>query len=184
MYWLEDITFNLRTLRARRYKIKNNYGVYLVIFLSILTTLLQSFGGFFPGLGYLISPFATIPITIAVLISVNYGILVYFNTIFLLLLIQSSEIIIFTFSTGLLGIAIGISIKMIRYRIGIIIFSALFLMTGLIIVLFIFNFPILGEYMSTDNYNFIKGISLFMFSLFYSWLWLELTLSIFKKLRI
>lgn len=62
-----------------------------------------------PGIGFLISFLATLPIFLATCFSIRQGILSYTLTIFLLFIIQPSELIIFPFTTGLLGIAMGVA---------------------------------------------------------------------------
>lgn len=62
-----------------------------------------------PGIGYLISFLATLPIFLVTSLSIRQGILSYILTILLLFIIQPSELIIFPFTTGLLGIAIGVA---------------------------------------------------------------------------
>ncbi|SFC09047.1 hypothetical protein SAMN05443252_101830 [Bacillus sp. OV322] len=45
---------------------------------SCFAAIFQSAGGFFPGIGYGISPFATLPIFISIVISIKHGFLSYF----------------------------------------------------------------------------------------------------------
>src|SRR6478735_5589776 len=80
-----------------------------IALLTTLSAILQSAGGFIPVAGLFISPFATTPVIISTALSGKYGFLGYLLTIFLLVLIQPSEVLIFTFTTGLLGIGIGLA---------------------------------------------------------------------------
>ena len=76
--------------------------------MSTLATMFQAAGNLVPGIGLLISPFSTLPI-FAIFYSIREGILSYILTIFLLFIIEPSELIVFPFTTGLLGLALGVS---------------------------------------------------------------------------
>lgn len=97
---------------SRLYKVRVNQTQSLVTIasLSALTALFQSAGGFLPGVGYLISPLSTAPLVLVALISFRSGITAYTLTSLLLLLIQPSELTVFPFTTGLLGMTLGFSI--------------------------------------------------------------------------
>ncbi len=76
-------------------------------FLACVAAILQAAGGFLPGIGYFISPFATLPILISAMFSLKMGVISYFLTILLLFILFPSELFIFPFTTGLIGIGIG-----------------------------------------------------------------------------
>ena len=50
-------------------------------FLACMAAILQAAGGFLPGIGYFISPFATSPILIGAMFSLRMGVMSYFLTI-------------------------------------------------------------------------------------------------------
>src|SRR5690625_4690367 len=65
--------------------------------MAALAAILQSAGGYLPVVGFLISPFTTLPILLVVLVSVRYGIFSYILAACLLLLIEPTELFIFPF---------------------------------------------------------------------------------------
>ncbi|QWU45332.1 hypothetical protein [Bacillus sp. NP247] len=146
----------------------------------VITALLGSFAAIFqtagnliPGIGLFISPFATLPIFLAICYSIREGVLSYILTIFLLFIIEPSELIVFPFTTGLLGIALGVSFLQFKKRIWVVSFSAICLLIGIMIVLDVFRFPVLGPTIRTTVD--IKIISLiFILSFLYCWIYAEL----------
>src|SRR5690606_36472781 len=115
-----------------------------IAFFGAIAALFQSAGGFLPGSGYLISPFSTAPIVLSTLHSLRSGLTVYALSILLLLLIQPSELIVFPFTTGLLGLALGFSMTHFKNRIQVILFSSVALWVGFSLVVYAFRFPLLG----------------------------------------
>ena len=84
--------------------------------MSALATMFQAAGNLIPGIGLFISPFATLPI-FGYLLLYSRGVLSYLLTILLLFIIEPSELIVFPFTTGLLGIALGLSFIQFKRRI-------------------------------------------------------------------
>jgi hypothetical protein len=105
----------------------------------------------------------------------------YFQTIILLFILQPTELVVFPFTTGLLGLGIGASFYFFRSRLSIITTGAILLTVGIMNLLFIFHFPVLGPAFSNSFSLLTTGI-IFLFSFLYSWLWVEMALIIFKKL--
>lgn len=149
---------------------------------TALSVILQSAGGFIPVAGLFISPFATAPIMISSTLSKKYGILGYLLTIFLLILIQPSEVLIFTFTTGLLGMGIGLAYHVWKRRLSLIISGTIALLSGILIVLLVFQFPLLGPSIQ-PAITLPLFLSLACFSFFYSWIWIELSVFLFKRLK-
>lgn len=77
--------------------------------LACMAAVLQAAGGYLPWIGYFISPFATLPILIGALFSFRMGVMSYVLAILLLFILFPSELVVFPFTTGLLGIGIGAS---------------------------------------------------------------------------
>lgn len=154
----------------------------IIAFFSVLTALLQSAGGFLPGPGYLISPFSTAPIVLSTLISLRSGLTAHALSCLLLLLIQPSELIVFPFTTGWLGLALGFGMTHLKNRIQVILFSSVALWMGIALVVYVFRFPILGP---TVPINFQVDISVyvFLFSLLYSSIWTEISLRLLARLK-
>src|SRR5690625_337201 len=91
-----------------------------LIFASLLATiasLLQAAGGLVPIVGFGISPFTPLPIVIATIMHLRYGLFAYLLTIGLLLLLEPMELFIFPFTTGLLGITLGVTLLLLNKRI-------------------------------------------------------------------
>ena len=151
--------------------------------LAALAAILQSAGGFIPFVGLMISPFATAPVIISTVLSLRYGLIGYLLTILLLFIIQPSEILIFAFTTGLLGFGIGVAYYCFKKRLSLILTGALFLLSGIVIVLFLFRFPLLGPSIQADL-SFLFFLSLSGFCFLYSWLWVEISLVLLKRISI
>ncbi|MCM3109406.1 hypothetical protein P9H20_10940 [Lederbergia lenta] len=154
----------------------------LIAYFSCLAAIFQSAGGLFPGIGYLISPLATAPLLLCTALSLPFGLLSYMLTMLLLLIIQPSELIVFPFTTGLLGFGIGISFCFFKRRLNIILGSTMILTLGITTLLYIIKFPVLGPTVST-SFSFFTGGAIILFSLFYSWLWVELSIVCFGRLK-
>jgi hypothetical protein len=148
--------------------------------MGLIAAILQAAGGLIPGIGMLISPFSTAPIIISVLILPSYGILSYFLTIFLLLFIQPSELIIFPFTTGAMAIGIGLGFILFNKGWKVMTFSSLFLCIGICLLLYVFQFPVLGPFLI--EFRALNIIVIYLFSLVYSWIWIELVLRLLPKL--
>jgi hypothetical protein len=146
--------------------------------MGLIAAILQAAGGVVPGIGMIISPFSTAPIIISVLISPSFGILSYLLTIFLLLLIQPSELIIFPFTTGAIAIGIGLGLILFNKGWKVITFSSLFLSIGICFLLYIIQFPVLGPYLL--EFRVLNIIVIYSFSLIYCWLWIELVLRLLR----
>lgn len=156
-----------------------------LVFVALMASLSASFqsaGGLFPGIGYLISPLATAPIVLAMLVSIRFGLLGYCLTLFLLVLIQPSEVIVFPFTTGILGVGLGVGFRYFNRRVGVILSGSVPLFIGIAVLLFVLKFPVLGPGVSSTPSLMVCGL-IFLFSLLYGWLWTELALLMLKRFR-
>ncbi len=149
---------------------------------ACIAAILQAAGGFIPGMGYIISPLATAPILLCSILFIPFGVKSYFMTIMLLLILQPTELIVFPFTTGLLGLGIGASFSFFRKRLSVIATGTILLMLGIMSLIFIFHFPILGPAVS-DSFSFLTTIWIFLFAFLYSWLWVEISLIIFRRIK-
>jgi hypothetical protein len=153
-----------------------------IAMLGSFAAILQSAGGFLPGIGYLISPFATTPILICTIYSVSTGWVAYFLTLGLLLVLIPSELFVFPFTTGLLGIGLGIGFLLLKKRLWIILISSFILTLGIAFLLYIIQFPVLGPAVSS-TFHASQLLSIFLFSLLYSWIWVEGSTKLLKYLN-
>ncbi|KAB2330308.1 hypothetical protein [Bacillus mesophilum] len=182
MYFFKPISDEIRLSQQKFYKRKKTTRIILTSIFSCIAATLQAAGGFLPGIGYFISPLATAPILLCSMFSIPFGVMSYFLTIMLLFVLQPTELIVFPFTTGLLGLGIGASFHFFRRRIKIILTGGLLLMSGIISLLFILRFPVLGPAVP-DSFSFLLTGCIFLFASLYSWLWVEIALIIFKRLK-
>ncbi|MBE5106676.1 hypothetical protein IGI01_15735 [Bacillus thuringiensis] len=168
-YWYQlMIQQDANFVHKKKLSLANN--LVITALMGALATMFQAAGNLIPGIGLLISPFATLPIFFAICYSIRAGILSYILTIFLLFIIQPGELIVFPFTTGLLGIALGLSFLQFKRRIWVVSFSAICLLIGIMIVLDVFRFPVLGPTVHTTMD--IKIILLiFILSFLYCWIY-------------
>jgi hypothetical protein len=165
-YWRKPIISIKANLSFKEMTPTTN--LVIATLLSSFAAIFQSAGGFFPGIGYLISFMSTLPIFLASIISIRHGILSYFLTMLLLLLIQPSELIIFPFTTGLLGVAIGAAFTLFANRILVVSFAGACLFTGIMMILCVFRFPVLGPGVES-SFDFGMAAFILAASFLYSW---------------
>jgi hypothetical protein len=149
--------------------------------LASMAAVFQSAGGFLPGVGYIISPLATAPILFYTMLSLPLGGLVFLLTNLLLLILQPSELMIFPFTTGLMGLGLGAAFQCFESRWTVSAVGALFLTLGISILLFFIKFPVLGPAVP-ESFSLLTTGGILLFSYVYSWIWMELSLLIFNRL--
>ena len=135
--------------------------------LSSIAALFQSAGGLMPGIGFFISAMTTLPVFLSAFISIRQGFLSYCVTILLLWLIQPGELFVFSFTTGALGVVLGVSFYKLKTRLTIVFSSGAVLFAGIMALLFLFHFPILGPGFRT---SFLPLLLAAVFSFLYAWL--------------
>ncbi|WP_052124153.1 hypothetical protein [Ureibacillus manganicus] len=148
--------------------------------LGSMAVILQS-TGIFTGIGFMFSMMSTGPVVLASLLSLRIGLMTYIITCFILALLQPSELLVFLCTTGLLGLSLGIGLKVLKRGLFIVSFGALCLTMGISILLYVLQFPILGPSV-TSQFSIIIILIVVIFSLLYSWLWKIISVSIFKAL--
>lgn len=182
MYFFKPISDEIRLSQIIFNKQNKTIKLILGSVFACMATILQAAGGFLPGIGYFLSPIATAPILLCSMFSIPIGVMSYFLTIMLLFILQPTELMIFPFTTGLLGLGIGASFYFFRKRLSIIVTGTILLMIGIMSLLFIFHLPILGPAVS-DSFSFLTTGTILIFAFLYSWLWVEFALIIFKRLK-
>jgi hypothetical protein len=181
MLWNNDIKDKiLPVIMIVRDKRSFAFKLVASALLGLITAILQSAGGVIPGIGMLISPFSTAPIIINMLISPLFGLLSYILTFFLLLFIQPSELFIFPFTTGAMAIGIGLGLILFNKGWKVISFSGLFLSVGICVLLYLIQFPVLGPFLI--EFRIVNIIIIYLFSLLYCWVWIELLLRLLPRL--
>ncbi|WP_432361585.1 hypothetical protein [Sporosarcina sp. UB5] len=151
--------------------------------MAALAAILQSAGGLLPAIGFAISPLATAPIMLVALISLHSGAFTYILTILLLFLIEPTELFIFPFTTGLLGLGLGWTFYKLTKRPHVAFMNGLLLCIGICIPLYVLGFPVFGPTISA-HFNRLTLLLIFTFSLLYSWIWTELSLFILRKIKV
>jgi hypothetical protein len=183
VYFFKPISDEVRLSQKRFHNQNKTMKLILASIFACMAAILQAAGGYLPGIGYFISPLATAPILLSSMFSIPFGIMSYFLTIMLLFILQPTELIVFPFTTGLLGLSIGASFYFFRKRLSIIFTGTIFLMVGIMNLLFIFHFPILGPTVF-ESFSFLTTGSILLFAFLYSWLWVEMALIIFNRLKL
>ena len=182
MYFIKNISDDSRAIHNKMNERSNTNRLVLVAIFSGIAAILQAAGGFLPGVGFFISPFATAPIIFSSILSKRLGFLSYIITNFLLLIIQPAELFVFPFTTGALGLGIGIALLKNNKRLSILIAGCAALSIGILIVLYGFKFPLLGPIASTSVNGFTVG-GIILFSALYSWIWVEIAVILLKRMR-
>lgn len=182
LYFFNSISAEVRLAQKKIHKLTKIRRLLLGSIFACMAAALQSAGGFVPGVGYFISPLATAPVLLCSMLSISTGVMIYFLTILLLLILQPSELIVFPFTTGIIGLAIGAAFYFLSKRLSIIVVGAVLLMMGIIILLFIFHFPVLGPAVS-GSFSFLTTGMILLFTFLYSWLWVEVGFLMFKRLK-
>ena len=182
MYFIRSISDDIQAAQLQFRNLTKTKRLVLGAFLACLAAVLQAAGGFLPGIGYFISPFATLPILILAMFSLPVGVMSYFLTILLLFILVPTELNVFPFTTGLLGIGIGVAFSFFKKRVSIIFVGAILLTIGIISLLYIFRFPVLGPAISY-SFSYLTTGGIFLFSFLYSWLWIEIGLFFFQRLK-
>lgn len=180
MYFLKPISDEVHLSQRKFNKHIKTMKLILTSFFACIAAILQSTGGFLPGIGYLLSALATAPILLCSMVSIPFGVMSYLLTITLLVILQPTELIIFPFTTGSLGLGIGASFNFFKKRLSIITAGAVILMAGIISLLNIFHFPVLGP-AAPVSFSFFAAGCIFIFAFLYSWLWVEMAVIIFKR---
>lgn len=182
MYFIKVISDDVKAFQIDFQKKSKIKRLVLAALFASIAAILQSAGGFLPGAGYFISPFATAPILFCSMLSVPIGIITYLLTNLLLLVLEPSELIVFPFTTGLLGLGIGAAFCYVKKRIAIILSGAIFLSIGIQLLLYFIKFPVLGPAVS-NSFSFLTLSGIFLFSFTYAWIWVETGLFLFNRIR-
>jgi hypothetical protein len=137
--------------------------------LTTIAVLFQSAPVFLPAIGLALSPLSTLPIAIAAVSNISLGITVFFSSALILVIVSTQETIILLFTTGLLGIVIGI----LLYRKGIIIsilFSSIALSLGMVFLTYIVGISAFVDLTSSLSIP-LTFLIFFSFSLVYASIW-------------
>lgn len=172
-YWAKPITGRLQNNKSYIGTSAGRTGKLVAAALLSATAVILQSAGALGGPGFAVSALVTLPISIAAVFAVHSGILAYLTTLCLLVIVQPTEVLIFPFTTGLLGLGIGFSFRIFNKRAAIIPVAALTLTVGISILLYCIQFPVMGPIIST-RFHFLSIACMYIFSFLYSWLWVEI----------
>ncbi len=136
---------------------------------TAVTVLLQSAPVFLPAIGMALSPFSTLPIALATGMNIALGISVLVASVLILLMISLQEALILLFTTGLLGVVLGVCI----FRKGLvfsIVASAAALTAGILALTYIVAIPSFQELAGRLAFP-ILSLLYFLFSCLYVSIW-------------
>ncbi|KXH78583.1 hypothetical protein [Sporosarcina sp. HYO08] len=182
MYFLKSISSDPKDLHRFMQHWSTVQQSLFAALMAAIAAILQAAGTVLPGIGIFFSPFATLPLLLSALLTFRLGLLTYVITVFLLFVIEPSELFIFPFTTGLLGLGLGWTFRKMKRRFGIILLNGVLLTVGICFPLFVLDFPVLGPtFTAAFNLKFIGSI--FAFSFIYSWIWLELGVFFTRRIK-
>lgn len=138
---------------------------------SLLAAVMQLFPIFFPIIGLMISPFSTLPICICTIKNRHLGMLSYPCAFLLISLFNIQEAIIFLFTTGPLGLALGYCFNNEMGRLKATFFTGTVLFMGITTMTHLIGISAFGDFLNSENYIFLLSIYL-IFSLFWSFMWI------------
>lgn len=165
---------------------KINSSAQIVSIGSIFTALAVLFHSspvFLPGIGLVLSPFATLPIALAAVASTYLGITALFSSAFILLFISPEEAVIFLLATGPLGLALGASYN--KAFVQSIAITAGTLFIGINILTYVAGIAAFGG-LTPSSSLIITAFIFLLFALFYSAIWvfiLRFFVDILKRTR-
>src|SRR5699024_54568 len=148
--------------------------------MAVFAALVQSMGAF-SGIVFFISPLATAPIFLITVMSKRFGLLAYLVAIFILLVLRPDELFVFPFTTGLLGISLGITFSYMRNFFVLASANGFVLSLGICFILYILKFPVLGPSVA-QTFDVLVVSAVFLFAVIYSVIWLFLCRFLLKKL--
>ncbi|MFF2450041.1 hypothetical protein ACFVSW_23650 [Neobacillus sp. NPDC058068] len=177
---LEHNQSYVNSQKAAAVQYTNTRKLVLGSVLAAIAAVLQS-AGVFVGFGYAFSILATLPIVLSAMISLRIGIMSYVITILLLAILQPSELFVFPFTTGLLGITLGAAFKWRNHWVMISFVGGIGLTVGIMILLYGLQFPVLGPSVS-HTFDFKIAAVILLFSCIYSSIWTGLSKKVYKLL--
>ncbi len=151
---------------------KNKLTVKLIsiggIFVG-LAVIFQAAAVLLPVIGMALSPLSTLPIALASIINIYLGLLVYIASALLLAFISIEECLILIFSTGILGLVMGV----LLYRKGMLVStlcSGVALSVGISILTYVIGVFQMGSLESSVAVG-IMILGFILFSLVYGCVW-------------
>ncbi|GAB4257161.1 hypothetical protein [Thermincola ferriacetica] len=149
-----------------------NFTVKYLSTLSVLTSvtvMLQLFAGLLPGVGALAAGFTTLFVAMAAYSKPLGGLLVYAAAAGLIGIIMPIKLPLFLFSTGLLGLSLGVTVKLDQ-NISVL-SSSLVLTIGTLVLTGPLGIPVLGPALSYARGPVSLLIIIFAFSWIFCFLW-------------
>lgn len=158
-------------IRKRNYHMRKMSVVRSISIGGILTTLavmFQSAPIFLPTIGMALSPLSSLPIALAAYVNLSLGISTLISSTILLMFISIEEALILLFTTGLLGVVLGVLYQ--KSLLISILYSAMALTIGMIVLTYIVGIAAFGDL--TNSFSIIVTILIFIiFGIIYSTIW-------------
>jgi hypothetical protein len=182
MYFFHSISSEIQSIHHSFNLLPRTKRMVIGSIFCSLATIFHLAGGVLPVVGFFISPLATAPILICTVFSKSLGLISYLVSILLIFVLVPSELFVFPFTTGLLGLGIGMAFHFFKKRLSIIVSGSIHLTTGITLLLYGIKFPILGPSISV-SYSFTVVGYFFLFAVFYSWIWVEISFAYLKRIQ-
>jgi hypothetical protein len=161
-------------------KLKTSRLVSFGSIFAALTVLFQAAPVFLPVVGLTLSPFSTLPIALATILSLPLGIVTLFASALILFTISPQEAVILLVATGPLGLSLGFSFK--KSFTCSVVTSSIVLFSGINILTYVIGVPTFGDF--TDKFLPCINIILFLvFSFIYSCVWTFYLNKLIKRFR-
>ena len=147
-----------------------NIGRFISIggILTTIAVLFQSAPIFLPTVGMALSPLSTLPIAISAYLNMSLGISVLISSALILIFISIEETLILLFTTGLLGLILGLLYR--RKLIISILGTAITLSIGMVILTYIIGISAFGDF--TESLSLSVTLIIFVaFSIIYATIW-------------
>jgi hypothetical protein len=159
----------------------NTKSLVIASLMGAIAAILQSAGNWLPGVGYVISAFSTLPIILLCFTTpFRYACMGFGLACLLLLVIEPTEVFVFPFTTGLLGLCLGKGMSGFKHRISMVLSAAIPLWFGILFLLYVVQFPVLGPDVSS-TFNLVTTVGIMIFCMVYSLIWEEAVRWIIRK---
>lgn len=136
--------------------------------LTTIAVMFQSAPILLPAIGMALSPLSSLPIAFAAYFNLSLGISTLISSTIILIFISIEEALILLFTTGLLGVVLGVLYQ--KSLLISILYSTMALTIGMIILTYIVGIAAFGDF--TNSLSIIITVLIFIiFGIIYTTLW-------------
>jgi hypothetical protein len=147
--------------------------------LMALSVLFQCSPVFYPGVGLIISPLSSLPVSLGSILFPQGATAIVIGSFILISFISMEEAMIFALATGAVGIAVSAVILSKKPILKVIWIPGLSLYCGILIITYIVGVPGMKD-LFADKGILITALIVLLFSIIYSYLWI-LIVKVFLK---